>query len=278
MENFELIEKYAAGQLQGPEKEAFELQLQNDTSLQGDVALQKQIIEGIRKARVSQLKAMLNQVPVTSALQFGTGVSTIQIVTGVITAGAVITGTLFYYKPWQKEIVTPVIENKLPSVQKDNEPEITPANPEEDKTSSTISEPNKDTKKKVPVTKKQSSVQPKIEVVDPTDELTQENSREREKLSQPRPTIITSRIAVEINSASIKYSFHYQFNQGKLILYGIFDSGLYEVLEVNGDTHSVFLYYKDNYYLLNEKQSAINPLVTIKDLELVKKLKEYRGR
>src|SRR5258708_13543046 len=99
MENFELIEKYAADKLQGPQKEAFELQLQTDSSLQNDVALQKQIIEGIRKARISELKTMLSQVPVTGAMQFGGGASTMQIVTGVITASVVITVTLFYYKP-----------------------------------------------------------------------------------------------------------------------------------------------------------------------------------
>ena len=56
MENFELIEKYLAGQLHGPAKEAFELQLQTDASLQSDVTLQQQIIEGIKKARITELK------------------------------------------------------------------------------------------------------------------------------------------------------------------------------------------------------------------------------
>jgi len=206
------------------------------------------------------------------------GSSAVQIITGAVTVGAIVTSVLFYYKPWHKEIVSPVIEKQMPGVEKNDKTEITPADPKDDKTSSSISEPEKEVKKKALTSKKQSSAKPKIEVVDPTDELTQETSREREKLSQPKPTVTTSRIAVEINSTNSKYSFHYQFNQGKLILYGIFDNGLYEILEVNGDTHSVFLYYKDNYYLLNEKQSAITPLSPIKDLQLVKKLKEYRGR
>ncbi len=115
-------------------------------------------------------------------------------------------------------------------------------------------------------------------MVDPTSELTKEPSREQEKLAVPQSVIVTSRIGVDINSSSSKYSFHYQFSQRKLILYGIFDSGLYEILEVNGDTHSIFLYYKDNYYLLNEKQTVITPLTAIQDPELVQRLKEYRGR
>ncbi len=276
MENFELIEKYVTGQLQGPEKEAFELQLQTEPSLQVDVALQKQIIEGIKSARVKELKAILNQVPVTGLMQ--SGISTVKIITGTITAGVIFIGAIFYFKPWQKEIVTPVVVNEVPSVQKNTKIEVAPSEPKEDVTSSVSTEVNKEAKKKLSPSKKQKTVQPKIEVVDPTNELVKEPSRDQEKLAKPHSVIVTSRIGVEINSSSAKYSFHYQFLQGKLILYGIFDNGLYEIIEVNGDTHSIFLYYKDNYYLLNEKQSAITPLTTIKDLELVKRLKEYRGR
>jgi len=275
MENFELIEKYASGQLQGSEKEAFELQLQTDTSLQSDVALQKQIIEGIKNARITELKAMLNQVPVTGIIH--SGVSAVKIITGAITAGAIFTGTIFYFKPWQKETAAPIVENEVPAVQ-NPKTEPDPIDPKEDKTSSpATSDPNKELKKRPIASKKQKAVHPKIEVVDPTNELAKEPTRE-EKHAKPQSVIVTSRIGVDINSSSSKYSFHYQFLQGKLILFGIFDSGLYEIIEVNGDTHSIFLYYKDNYYLLNEKQSAITPLTPIKDSELVKKLKEYRGR
>jgi hypothetical protein len=274
MENLELIEKYAAGKLLGPEKDAFELQLETDTALRSDVALQKQIIEGVKKARITELKAMLNQVPVAGVMQ--PGISAVKIIAAAVTAGAIITGALFYFKPRQQEILPPEAEKELPAMQKDLKPEVTPVDPKEDKTA-IASEATKGVKKKSPA-KNQKAIQPKIEVVDPTDELTKESSNEKEKMERAKSMIITSRIAVEINSASSKYSFHYQFNQGKLILYGIFDNGLYEILEVNGDTHSVFLYYKENYYLLNEKQSEITPLMPITDLQLVKKLKEYRGR
>jgi len=274
MENFELIEKYVVGRLQGPEKEEFELQLQKDTSLQRDVALQRQIIEGVKNARIAELKTMLSQVPVTGLMQ--TGVSAIKIITG-ITAGAIITASIFYFKPSLKETAAPVVENELPAVQ-NAKTEPDPIDPKEDKTSPSASEPNKESKKKPLVSKKQNAVHPKIEVVDPTHELAKEPTHEEEKRSKPQSVIVTTRVGVEINSSSSKYSFHYQFLQGKLILYGIFDNGLYEIIEVNGDTHSIFLYYKDGYYLLNEKQSAITPLTAIKDLELVKKLKEYRGK
>ena len=279
MENFELIEKYVAGQLQGPEKEAFELHLQTDISLQNDVALQKQIIEGIKKARIAELKAMLSQVPVPGAGGIQSGISAIKIITGAFAVGTILTGTLLYFKPWQKEISrSPVenLENKVPAIQPHNNLAVTPPERREDKGSPATSEPKEF--KKNEASKNQKSIQPKIQVIDPTDELVKEPSRDQKKLLQPQSIIVTSRIGVEINSSSTKYTFHYQFNQGKLILYGIFDNGLYEIIEVNGDTHSIFLYYKDNFYRLNEKQSSIAPLNTIRDPELIKRLKEYRGR
>jgi hypothetical protein len=276
MENLELIEKYVTGKLHGPEKDAFELQLQTDTSLQRDLARQKQIINGIKSARIMELKAMLNQVPVGGFMH--TGISAVKVITGAVTAGAIITGSLFYFKPWKKEMALPVVENELPAVHKNPKTEVTPVDPKEGKPSSVTSESGKEVKKKSTPSKKRNAVQPKIDVVDPTDELTKEPSHADEKLAKHQSIIVTSRIGIDVNSSSSKYSFHYQFNQGKLILYGIFDNGLYEILEVNGDTHSIFLYYKGDYYLLNEKQAAITPLTAIKDLELVKKLKEYRGR
>jgi hypothetical protein len=278
MENFELIEKYLAGQLQGPAKDAFESQLQTDPSLQSDVALQQQIIEGIKKARITELKTMLSQVPVAGLVH--TGVSAVKIITGAVTAGAIVTGTIFFFKPAPKESAAPVIENEVPAVP-DAKTEPDPIDPREDKASTPTTESGttkeKQITKKAFVPKAKKATRPKIEVIDPTRELAKEPIRQQ-KVSKPQSVIVTSRIGVDINSSSSKYSFHYQFVQGKLILFGIFDNGLYEIIEVNGDTHSIFLYYKDNYYLLDEKQSTITPLTVIKDTELVKKLNEYRGR
>ena len=275
MENFELIEKYLAGELTGADREAFEKQLQADNSLRGDVALQRQIVEGIKKARMSELKAFLNQVPVTPAMQGAA--SSVQIISGVVAVAALVTGTLFYIKPWQNEKPVVVSEKEVRPAEKITKPDELTLNAKEEKTSAATVETNKEVKKsKAPV--KTKTTRPKIEVVDPTDELTQEPASQKGKTDNPQSTVVTSRIAVETNTGNEKYSFHYHFSQGKLILYGNFDKGLYEILEVNGDNHSVFLYYKDIFYLLNEHQSAITPLTPIKDEELIRKLKAYRGQ
>lgn len=60
------------------------------------------------------------------------------------------------------------------------------------------------------------------------------------------------------------------------MLFGDFDRALYEVLEINGDNHALFLFYKDAYYLLDENQHKVTKLEAIRDSALIAKLREYR--
>lgn len=281
MENFELIEKYASGRLEGMEKEAFEQQLKADAALQKEVELQQQIIQGVKQARILQLKSMLSQVPVGGSIVHS-GLTAGNIVTAAVALTVIVSGTLFYFKPWEdqqapatltKEITAPV-EEKVTEVK----PEI---NSSKEKTE-TITPTPEPTREPAKITKTSPAVKtnpgkPKIDVLDPSEDLTQSQS-DGKSAEANQSGVIASRIAVETESATEKYSFHYQFNQGKLILYGSFDKGLYEILEVHGENHSLFLYYKDNYYLLNEKAVNITPLSSIKDQQLIKLLKEYRSK
>ncbi len=275
MENFELIEKYIGGRLEGTEKEAFEKQLQTNPSLQNDVALQKHIIEGIKKTRIAEIKALLNQVPISGAMQMGATVG--KIVTGIITAGTVATVSLLYFKPWVKPIIAaakteiPVTESK-----KSVAPIGTVAEPKENKPDPIAISPK--SKKEVAVYKPSKAAQPKIDVLDPTDELTKTSSEKNGRVENSRSDIEASHIMVETDNSNLKYPFHYQFNQGKLILFGSFDKGLYEILEVHGDAHALFLFFKGTYYNLNEKQSSIAPLTPIKNDLLIRKLNEYRSK
>jgi len=98
-------------------------------------------------------------------------------------------------------------------------------------------------------------------------------------ISESHKSVVSvSHIAVETDTANKNYNFHYQFASGKLFLYGPFDKSVYEILEINSDNHSVFLFHRDNYYLLDEKQLKITHLEPIKDTALIRKLKEYRGK
>jgi hypothetical protein len=65
---------------------------------------------------------------------------------------------------------------------------------------------------------------------------------------------------------------------GKLILYGSFEKNFYEILEfIASEKRTVFLFYRDTYYLLRSDDDKITPLVPVDDRELLSKLRQYRA-
>jgi hypothetical protein len=279
MKNFELIDDFLTNRLGAQEKVSFEQQMNSDPALKADVELQKQIIESVKKARVAELKAMLNNVPISGG--YTSGITAAKLAAVVGTAALVGTALYFYLKPEElekkpelsitkNEITTPVQQDEAAPVIENKEiGKQTPIKPEV--------EVKKQEVKKESV-KSITTNQPAIDVIDPSDELVENSTKDILKAQNNNSGITNSHIEVEMDSANKKYSFHYQFAQGKLLLYGSFDKGLYEILEINGDKKSVFLFYKDNYYLLDEKQKKITSLEPIRDGMLLRKLKDYRNQ
>jgi hypothetical protein len=80
-----------------------------------------------------------------------------------------------------------------------------------------------------------------------------------------------------------KYDFHYQFDDGKLTLYGqkFRDSSMYEILEFFGNNKiptTVVLFQSKKYYLLKEGNKEITRLTPITDPALLNKLNEYKNK
>jgi hypothetical protein len=279
MSNFELIDDFLTNRLGDQEKASFEQQMNSDPVLKADVELQKQIIESVKKARVVELKTMLNNVPISGS--YTTGISGAKLAAVVGTAALVGTALYFYLKPAgsdkkqeastiQNEITAPVQQDEVPVIEhKEIEKQSAQVQPEV--------EVKKQEVKKEPV-KPSTLNQPKIEVADPSGELVENSTTEIVKAQNNTSRVTNSHIEVEMDSANKKYFFHYQFAQGKLLLYGSFDKGLYEILEINGDKKSVFLFYKDNYFLLDENRKKITALEPIRDGILLRKLKDYRNQ
>jgi hypothetical protein len=117
----------------------------------------------------------------------------------------------------------------------------------------------------------------KIEVYDPSKELEENNTDQvNEELNHSQESITPS-VVVEIDSDNKKYNFHYQFKDGKLLLYGPFEKDVYEIMEFfNGEKRTLFLYYNEHYYLLKDNSTSLKPLNAIQDAELLNKLREYR--
>lgn len=283
MNNFELIDDYLTNHLGDAEKVAFEKQLASDPSLKADVALQKHILEGVKKARAAELKAMLQKVPVGGSASFNFPM--LRMAAGVVGAGLLIAALSFYFKNG-KEVpnMSSSIEDSINKTDpKDfeplEEPTVAPIQPTENKekkATETLDKKLNNSKKES--VKPTEQVTPKVDVIDPSDEMIDNNEKSTIAKETSKSAITASHIEVDVDSANKKYSFHYQFSKGKLMLYGSFDKALYEILEINGESHSVFMFYKDNYYLLNEKQTSITLLEPIKDKSLIAKLSEYKAR
>lgn len=293
MSNFELIDDYLSNRLKGAEKEAFDKQLENDPALKSDVAFQKQIIEGIRSSRATELKAMLNKVPVggaTVSMDF----SVMRMAAGLIAAGVV--GAVIYFYVTRGEL--PPFNKAATDLNKKTEEQPGGDKPQDNTQVAPDSNETPDAKEETPAIKEEDSKKekskketgkqseeikpaekPKLDVANPSDELeSDDNTKKDDASSIRRNDIAPSNIQVEMDSSNKKYDFHYQFAGSKLRLYGSFDRSLYEVLEINGDNHAVFLFYKDVYYVLDENQAKITKLEPIKDASLVSKLREYRKR
>jgi len=280
MSNFELIDDYLSNRLKGSEKEAFEKQLVNDPSLKSDLDFQKQIVEGVRTARAAELKAMLSKVPV-GGTSISMDFSVVKMAAGIIAAGVVGAAIYFYathgeLPPFSKAATDLNLKTeelqKPEAIKPDVTKVVTDSTEGTETTPAPINESAKPRQEPVKPVEK-----PKLEVTDPSADLQQDNSSDNEPTANIRRSDISpSHVQVGIDSSNKKFDFHYQFVGNKLMLYGDFDRALYEVLEINGDNHALFFFYKDAYYLLDENEHKITKLEPIKDTSLINKLKEYR--
>ena len=278
MSNFELIDDYLSNRLNEQDRTAFEHQLHGDPSLKEDVEFQRQVVEGVRQARAIELKHLLNNVPVSGISWIGG-----KTAASVIAAGLVAVSLYIYFKEdiqpitpkeaIQQEISKPtadnVVEPVITTVPGPNSNENASASAERLKEKPEVMKENKAS---TPVTK------PDIQVVDPSSELTEARPESTANVAHDRSDISASKMEVMTGLSDKKHNFHYQFSQGRLMLYGPFDKSLYEILEIHGESHAVFLFYKENYYLLDQRQEEIAELKYIRDTGLIKKLKEYRDR
>lgn len=279
MTNFELIDDYVADRLSESAKAEFERGMEADRGLKSEVVMQQAIVNGIRKARAAELKAMLNKVPVGGGASLWSGWSSMRMAATVGAIMVIGTGLYFYLKGSEN-----VIQN-IPGA----EVPIDSLMPDENKVEPIIENKGMETKeeaketvvskeKKV-ATKKQNPASPKVEVVDPSAEMLSDDKADRATKETPKSGISVSTIQVEKDSKNKQYSFHYQFWEGKLFLLGPFDTDLYEILEVHGgDNHAMFLYFKESFYLLDQSKDDVMPLTPIQDRTVIRKLKEFRSR
>jgi hypothetical protein len=276
--DFQALNDFLDNKLSAEERKAFEDKLNQDSELKNELDLQQSIREGIKQARIAELKGMLNNIPVASIPTSNTGYL-LKIGMWAAVTGIVATATYFYFSektdssPAQEQPEVALEENKPVQEIYDNSIEAN----SQDETNIEVKKPIEERKSIKPSTapvKRKS-----LEVYDPSaDSKESVENFELESLNVISKAFVTSSIEVETNATSKNYNFHYMFKESKLLLFGTFDKNFYEILEfISSDKKTVVLYYKSNYYLLDINKSEPTQLSPIKNKALLKKLKEHRG-
>jgi hypothetical protein len=278
--DFQVLEDYLDNLLSAEDRKAFEEKISQDSELKSELDFQQSIRESIKQARVTQLKGMLNNIPVSS-IPTSNPSYLFKVGTWVGITGIVATATYFFLIKESEDILPKQIE--VISQQEETEPTLqlpTENVPEEVKEPhETIGIKRANPKKKATEITESPEKPSAIDVYDPsTDQTEYVEKYELEQLAVISKAFVTSSIEVETNTSDRKYNFHYMFKNEKLLLFGMFEKNLYEILEfISGDKRTVVLYYKSSYYLLDVTNAEPTELSPIKNKELLRKLKQYRG-
>lgn len=286
--DLELMDDYLANRMPVEERVAFEKRIETESALQKEIKLQQAVVSSLRKARMVELKSMLNNVPVHN-LPGSSSTVLIKVVTGV--AISTLIGTSIYYflnQQVKQEIVTPV-QNEVIEAQDENpapkneEPKVLAEQPviveekEESKKTQTVNGKKK-AKKEVPPAP---VADPKIEVFDPTADLMDDSSEPSESeilTNDDIPSTFEPSIMVTVDSTNRRHNFHYKLEEDALMLYGPFERNLFEILEfISDNKRTAFLYYKKSYYYLKETDKTL-ALTPVQDPALLNKLRQYRTK
>ncbi|GIL21641.1 MAG: hypothetical protein BroJett042_01540 [Bacteroidota bacterium] len=280
MSNFDLIDDYLTNRLSEAQKESFEQQLAADPSLKADVEFQRQIIESVKRARAAELKSMLNNIPISPVSKF----TSLKVAAGIV-GGALLIGSVYLFS--SKEPEQPVTEPIDSVVMTESEIVSADINESEEvrEEATTTHTQQKETSNKAETTIKAPAVKkevakPALEVIDPSAELVGSTSSpvNHGATIPTAPVTEVKSLEVAIDGSNKKYKFHYQFAAGKVVLYGSFDDSLYEIIELNGGKHAVYLYYQKKYYNLDDQATDITPLQVVTDKSILNKLENYRKK
>ena len=294
-----MIGSYLEGSMSPGEMLDFENQLHTDPVLRSEFELQQDIVNSVKDFRKSQLKARLDQVPVTMSPTILVGVKT---AAALVISGIIGLGAYLYFTQDTPEDLTdnitieePVaaLENNLEdsAVQNNNIEADSEATAIKDKVELAIAEEPaveevtaNEVKVVAPIKTEEVTAEPEVkettpvvnspQIIDPSlDETVTE-----ETLEMPSAAISQEEIAdnpvVEVESAKKDPElFHYRYYSGKLYLYGDFKDIPYEILELNSDSgKKLYMYYHNKYYEILDNQIDLTPLQSLEDPDIIKRL------
>lgn len=301
--DLELLDDYLANRMDEGNRAAFEQKLKADPDLQQEFTMQKTVIEGIKSARIAELKSMLNNVPVPPAGNaLASKIFMAAAVTLVVAAAA-------YWLTRDHDIDTPatkpggeVVEEIAPENAPVPAPEssATAAEPETpaQRQAETVPAPDARPRAAERTDKNQTSAgteHSKPSLAKRPEPLSAPAARNSEsKKTQPSAdplagedssrllrdrtlTPVKGTVRFETQQGNERHNFHYQFRDGKLLLLGPFNAAACQVLEFNTAEQQrvLFLAYENRFYELAKTDGSIEPLTAVTDSLVIKELSRY---
>ena len=275
--DLELLDDYIANRMSENDRSAFEQKLNADPNLHQEYVLQKRLIQGIKDARVAQLKSMLNQVPVPSQGP-GTAIASKVVIATVVTLmiGA---ASYWFIKNDQTEVADQSAPRTGQQLPKENSV-TTPAETEvkaEEKQPATRKQQVQETDKNQTSAGTEHSKPSLAKKPDPLAAPAAKNGGQNREAVSGDASATKSPVSIDTQSGNDTYTFHYQYRDGKVTLYGPFESKEYQVIEMplQGKT-TAFLFYGNQYYSLDKGSNEVKPLTPVGDASLTRQLEEYR--
>lgn len=266
--DFELLDDYLTNRLSEQDRSAFEQRLQSDPDLQQEYALQKRVIQGIKDARVAQLKSMLNQVPVPSAA--GNAIAS-KVLFGTVVAIVIAAAALWFYRHEPSAPKQPQRQSEQKSTTPDQEPANTGKLPEKESLPSITQDAHVQESDRNQTSAGTEHSKPSLaKRPDPVSGPAGNTTDRDEKAADA----VASVVIIDTNAG---YTYHYGFNNGNLTLYGPFEEGSYEIVTVETGAKSVVsLYHQEKYHVLDETAGEIRSLKPVTDSDLLGKLEKQR--
>lgn len=277
--DFELLDDYLSHRMAEEDHAAFRQRLQADPDLQHEYALQKRLIQGIRDARAAELKSMLNKVPVPPHNPGSTLVS--KVVLAAVVSLVVAAGYWYFTQDEVPPALPPVTtqEQQPPTLEKPALPETKKPEPEAKQPAVRRSTPVETDKNQTSAGTEHSkpSLAKQPDPLQGPAPQGQSNEAAADDANTVDATEEGASLAIETHQDHPDYNFHYQFTDGKLVLFGPFDNGRYQTIDLSVDGERVkFLHYNGTYYRLEATDAAIQPLKRVTDPDVLERLDESR--
>ena len=283
------IDSYLRQEMTDLERAGFERRMHENPELHEEVKRQDAYISAIRQERIIELKSGLQAVQISlwsaTAMEFAR-IAAISAGIGLASLGG------YYYFSQQKAGVKDKAElvKETPFIQKEKQdnsvanfqqPADNSAEPAEIKT-------NTETKPAVsagPAKQKSATdlpASPEREIEEPVFKSVQPSTPQDINLPEDgishktAPESMQPEVVIKRDN---REKFHYQFMDGKLVLYADFNEKLYEVLELNQHgKKQLYLSYDGKFYSLNPEVNEITPLSQVKDRNLLQILAIYQKK